>query len=276
MIKDQEIIIKPRAKWYLVDFDELWRFRELFYTFTWRDIKVRYKQTFLGIAWVVFQPLAATGIFTIFFGKLAKIPSGNMPYELFVFIGLVFWIFFSGALTGASNSMIENINIIKKIYFPREILPISAVVTSLVDFSISFVAVLIMAFYFGFRPSLNLVIILPISLIIASLSASGIGFFLASINVKYRDVRYILPFFIQMMLFLTPVIYPSATVRDSFRGLFALNPMTGVIESMRTTISGSSGVDFNTLAISTVAAIILFIVGLSYFRSTENFFADIA
>jgi len=271
-----EIVIKPKQKWMLLDLAELWRFRELFYIFTWRDIKVRYKQTFFGVAWVIFQPLAATGIFTIFFGRLAKIPSDNMPYELFAFIGLTFWIFFSGSLAHAANSMVENLNIIKKVYFPKEILPIAASITSLVDLFINLVILLAIALFFGFSPSPMILIVTPIVIIIAVCAASGIGMFLASINVKYRDVRYILPFFIQMMLFLTPVIYPSSTVRDSFRPFLALNPMTGVIETMRKVIGGSGSVDFGLLAISFLSALFFLTVGLIYFRSTERYFADIA
>ena len=270
-----EIVIKPKQKWMLLDLAELWRFRELFYIFTWRDIKVRYKQTFFGVAWVIFQPLAATGIFTIFFGRLAKIPSDNMPYELFAFIGLTFWIFFSGSLAHAANSMVENLNIIKKVYFPKEILPIAASITSLVDLFINLVILLAIALFFGFSPSPMILIVTPIVIIIAVCAASGIGMFLASINVKYRDVRYILPFFIQMMLFLTPVIYPSSTVRDSFRPFLALNPMTGVIETMRKVIGGSGSVDFGLLAISFLSALFFLTVGLIYFRSTERYFADI-
>ena len=271
-----EIVIKPKQKWQLVDLAELWRYRELFYIFTWRDIKVRYKQTLLGVLWVIFQPLVSTGIFTIFFGRLAKIPSDNLPYELFVLIGLVFWMFFSNSVTHASGSMIENLNIIKKVYFPKEILPVSASLTSLVDFLINFIVVLVATFLFGFVPSLTTLIIIPIAVIITIFTASGLGMFLASLNVKYRDVRYILPFFIQTMLFVTPVIYPTATLRDSFRPFLALNPMTGVIESTRSVISGSSTLDLKMLIISVVSSIIIFLCGLIYFRQTERFFADIA
>jgi len=276
MIREQEIIIKPRAKWYLLDFAELWRFRELLYIFTWRDIKVRYKQTLLGVAWVIFQPLVSTGVFTIFFGRLAKIPSNNLPYELFVFIGLVFWIFFSSTLTSAANSMIENVNIIKKVYFPREILPVSAIITGLVDLAIAFAVVLAITFYFGFRPSPLLLVIGPLSVLIASFAAIGLGSFLASLNVRYRDVRYVLPFLIQTMLFVTPVIYPLATVRDWLRTVLAFNPMTGVIESMRVMITGSGKLDLALLSFSFASSLFLLIFGLIYFRLTERMFADIA
>lgn len=271
-----QIIIKPREKWRILNIAEIWRYRELFYIFVWRDVKVRYKQTFLGILWVIFQPLVTTGIFTIFFGRLAKIPSGNMPYELFALTGLIFWTFFSGSLTHASNSMIENLNIIKKVYFPKEILPISSSLTGLVDLSINLVVLAIALLIFGFKPSPIIFLIVPLSVIISILSASGLGMLLASINVKYRDVRYILPFFIQMLLFVTPVIYPAATVRDSFRPFLALNPMTGVIEAIRSTISGSNIIDYQLLSISLISSFAIFLLGMLYFRSTERYFADIA
>lgn len=223
----------------------------------------------------MFQPLVSSGVFTIFFGRLAKIPSDNLPYELFIFIGMVFWIFFSTSLTSASNSFIENVNIIKKIYFPREILTFSAVVTSLVDFSINFIAIIALTLYFGYAPSPTLLIYLPLALLIIFMSATGIGLFLASVNVKYRDVRYILPFFIQIMLFITPVIYPLATVRNAFRPILAINPMTGVIETMRVVITNSGRIDFNVILISFVSALIFLFIGLAYFRVTEKFFADI-
>lgn len=271
-----EILIKSKSKWSLINFNEIWRFRELFYIFVWRDIKVRYKQTLFGILWVLFQPLVTTGIFTIFFGRLAKIPSDNMPYELFALTGLVFWIFFSTSLTQASNSMIENLNLIKKVYFPKEILPIASAITTIIDLSIGFTLVIIAAFYYGYRPSLYIFIVFPIATFIALCTSAGIGMFLASVNVKYRDVRYVLPFFIQTMLFVTPVIYPVASVRDSVRILLTINPMTGVIDSIRKVVAGSSDIDYQLLLISFSVSLVFFLLGLIYFRFTEKFFADIA
>ena len=214
-------------------------------------------------------------IFTVFFGKLAKIPSDGLPYSLFVLVGLVFWGFFSGTLTHASNSLVENEGIIKKTYFPRLILPLSAIATGLVDFGISFILLLSIAFYFGHVPSLLSLVIIPLGLVISSLGAAGLGLFLAAFNVKYRDVRYILPFFIQTLIFLTPVIYPLSIVGLSNRLVIAINPIAGVIESARKVISGSTIIDYQVLAISAVSSILLFIIGLYYFRATERFFADI-
>ena len=270
-----KIIIRPIRTNIFLNINELWRYRELFYIFAWRDIKVRYKQTILGIAWALLQPITSMFIFTIFFGKLAKIPSDGLPYSLFVLVGLVFWGFFSGTLTHASNSLVENEGIIKKTYFPRLILPLSAIATGLVDFGISFILLLSIAFYFGHVPSLLSLVIIPLGLVISSLGAAGLGLFLAAFNVKYRDVRYILPFFIQTLIFLTPVIYPLSIVGLSNRLVIAINPIAGVIESARKVISGSTIIDYQVLAISAVSSILLFIIGLYYFRSTERFFADI-
>lgn len=269
------ITIKPRTNPLAIDFAELWRYRELFVIFAWRDIKVRYKQTFLGGAWAIFQPLVSTFIFTIFFGRLAKIPSGALPYSLFVLCGLVFWNFFSGALTHASNSLIENENIVKKVYFPRLILPLSSIITSFIDFGISLVMMLIFAFALGYFPSLLFIPILIIGILVAGIGAGGLGLFLSAFNVKYRDVRYILPFFIQTMLFLTPVIYPTSIVSNTNKYIMALNPMTGVIEAIRVTIAGTGNIDWLLLGLSALSAIIFFIIGLIYFRQTEAFFADI-
>ena len=268
-------IIKPKPKWMLLDIAELWRYRELFYIFVWRDIKVRYKQTLLGASWAIFQPLSSMFIFTIFFGNFAKIPSGTLPYSLFVLTGLVFWTFFSGILSAASNSMISNEDIVKKVYFPREILPTSTVGTNFLDFMISFSILLLVSFYFHFFPNILVFVIVPLGILITALGSLGLGLLLSAFNVKYRDVRYVLPFFIQMMIFLTPIIYPSSIMRPSFRYIIALNPMTGVIEAVRTVFSGSNIINWQILGISAASSLALFVIGLYYFRATERFFADI-
>jgi lipopolysaccharide transport system permease protein len=268
-------VIKPKPKWRLLDFSEIWRFRELFWIFAWRDIKVRYKQTILGAGWAILQPVFSMFIFTIFFGNFAKIPSGELPYPLFVLIGLTFWNYFSGVLSRASNSLIENESIVKKVYFPREILPLATVGANLLDFGISFALLLIVSLYFHFIPNALILLIVPLGLIIGTLGAGGLGLLLSAFNVKYRDVRYALPFFIQMMIFLTPVIYPTTIMRPLFRYIIALNPMTGVINAARVVFSGGLNIDWAILAISAGASVLFFIIGLYYFKSTERFFADI-
>ena len=214
-------------------------------------------------------------IFTLFFGNFAKIPSDALPYPLFVLIGLIFWGFFSGTLSAASGSLIANESIVKKAYFPREILPLSTIGTNLIDFSISFIMLLLVAVYFQVIPNILALLIIPLGIIIGALGAGGLGLLLSAFNIKYRDVRHALPFFIQMMIFLSPVIYPSSIMRPSFRYLIALNPMAGVIEAVRIVFSGGTSVNWITLAISGTSSILLFIIGYYYFKSTERFFADI-
>lgn len=271
----KEIIIKPKKNWQLIDFQELWSYRELFYIFAWRDIKVRYKQTILGIAWVIFQPLITMVIFTVFFGNIAKIPSGDLPYSLFVLIGLVFWTFFSGSLSHASDSMVTNESIIKKVYFPKIILPLSSVITSFVDFLINITFLLIYAIILGFYPHLLIFIIVPMGILLTVITATGIGLFLSSFNVKYRDVRYILPFFIQILLFVTPVIYPLSIVSEQNRIIMALNPMTSVIEGIRFIFSANYMFKPELFLLSFISSVIMLMIGLWYFHKTEQFFADI-
>lgn len=275
MASSYEIVIKPDSSWNLFDWKEILRYRELLYIFTWRDIKIRYKQTLLGLVWVIFQPSVSTLVFTIFFGNLAKIPSGNLPYSLFVLAGLVFWSFFSNAVSAASNSMVANEGIIKKVYFPKLILPIASVAISFVDFCINCVTLLIFAVFLGFYPSLLGLIIFPVAIAVTAITSAGVGFFLASINVKYRDVRYVLPFFIQIFLFLTPVIYPLTIISDRNKYIMALNPMTSVVESVRTVFSHRQLIDFNLILISVASSIVIFLTGLAYFKMTERYFADI-
>lgn len=270
-----EIIIKPKQAWKLLDISEIWHYRELLYIFAWRDIKVRYKQTILGIVWVIFQPLVTMAIFTIFFGRMAKIPSGELPYSLFVLCGLVFWTFFSGSVSHASDSLVANESIIKKVYFPKVILPLSSIITSFVDFIINLVLLFIIASFFGFIPRLIGLIIFPLGIILTVITSIGLGLLLSSFNVKYRDVRYILPFFIQILLFVTPIIYPLAIVSPTNRIIMALNPMTSVIEGVRFVFSPTYMLKGELILVSFLSSIFIFILGLWYFRKTEDFFADI-
>lgn len=269
-------IIKPKANPFFINFKEIWKYKELFYIFSWRDIKVRYKQTVIGIAWAVFQPLTTMFIFTIFFGRLAKIPSGDLPYSLFVLCGLVFWNFFSDSLTRASNSLVENESIVKKIYFPRMVLPFASVVTSFIDFSINITILLIYTFILGYHPSILILLILPLGIILSAIASAGIGMFLASINAKYRDVRYVLPFFIQLMMFVSPIIYPTTIVRPENKFILAFNPITGIVEALRVVLSGSVNVEWYMLGIAAISAIVCLIVGIYSFQINEKFFADVA
>lgn len=270
-----ETKIKSIKTNFYLNFKEIWDYRELFFIFAWRDLKVRYKQTVLGITWVLFQPLISMVVFTVFFGNFVKIPSGNLPYPLFVLCGLVFWTFFSNTLSFASSSLVSNENIIKKVYFPKVILPLSTVITGSVDLFISLILLIIVGFYFKFIPSLSILIVIPLGYLISFLTASGLGLFFSALNVKYRDVRYIIPFFIQTLIFLTPVIYPTSIIKSSSKFLFVLNPMATVIESTRGVIGGSSSIDFLALGTATLISLTIFFFGLAFFNATEKFFADI-
>ncbi|MFA6908618.1 MAG: ABC transporter permease [Patescibacteria group bacterium] len=272
----EPITIRPKKGWVGINIKELWRYRELFYIFVWRDIKIRYKQTAIGIMWAILQPFLLMVVFSIFFGSFAKMPSNGTPYPIFVFSGLLFWNYFSISLTNASDSLVSNENIIKKIYFPRLILPLSPTMTPLVDFFIAFIVLVGMIIYYHSVPTLTGILLLPLLLFTTFLSASGLGMFLSAINVRYRDIRYALPFFIQSLLFVTPVIYPTSIVSPQFQWILKLNPMTGIIEAARAGIIGNASVDFRLLGISFSVAIIMFVLGIFYFRKTERIFADVA
>lgn len=267
-------IIKPKAKLTLEDFKEIWRFRELLYFLTWRDIKVRYKQTAIGILWAVFQPFMTMVVFSVFFGSFAKIPSDGIPYPIFVYVGLLLWQFFSSSLGSSSGSLIGNQGIVTKVYFPRLILPISSTISNFVDFFISSVILVFLMAYYHYLPNLGGLWILPLLLLITFMIAIGGGLILASINVKYRDVRYALPFFMQMLLFVTPVIYPSS-ILNRYSWMLAINPMTGVIKAARSAILGGSPINWILLSISALSGFILVIIGVIVFKKAERIFADI-
>lgn len=270
----REITIRPEQSWWKIDLNELWQYRELLYIFTWRDIKVRYKQTVLGVIWVLFQPIVTTGIFSIFFGKIAKLPSDNLPYPLFVLSGLIIWNFFANGLSSSSQSLVIHESLIKKAYFPRIILPLSAVITTGVDFLIVLPVLFAAIFIFGYSPHPAGLLLLPVLFIVLFLTTSGLGLLLSAINVKYRDVRFILPFFIQIGLFLSPVIYPISAIYDFRKWILMVNPLTGVIEVNRQLISGVI-INWPQLGLSFFIALTVFLVGFYYFRKTENLFADL-
>lgn len=267
-------VIRPKKLFHLSDLRELWQYKELLYFFTWRDLKVRYKQTAIGAAWAIFQPFVTMVVFTVFFGQLAKIPSDNVPYPIFVYVGLLFWQFFSSALSDTSSVLITNQAIITKVYFPRLILPISAVITKLVDFAIAAVILVGLMFYYGYTPHLGGLLILPLLLVISFMAAVGGGLLLAAINVKYRDVRYALPFFIQILLFLTPVIYP-ASIAGKYSKILAINPMMGVIQNARAALLGTAPINWTLISISFIACMVLLLVGIYVFKKVERYFADI-
>lgn len=267
-------IIQPRKKLGLADVAELWRYRELLFFFTWRDIKVRYKQTVIGIGWAIFQPLTTMIIFSVFFGALLKVSTGGIPYPIFVYSGLLFWQFFSSSLTEVSNTLVANQSIITKVYFPRLILPLAAIATHLVDFCIASVVLVGLMAYYDYIPHLSGLFILPILLLMTYFAALGGGLLLSSLNVKYRDVRYVLPYFLQMLLFVTPVIYPPS-IAGAYSWILAINPMTGIIKAARGALLGTEPVNWTLLGISAIAILIAFCIGLFVFKKTERYFADI-
>lgn len=267
-------IIKPKKTFSWNDLKEIWQYKELLYFFTWRDIKVRYKQTAIGVLWAIFQPFMTMVVFSVFFGGFAKMPSDGIPYPIFVYTGLLLWQFFSSALSETSNCLISNQAIITKVYFPRLILPISSVATKLVDFAIASVILVGLMAYYNYLPNLTGLLIIPLLLLITFMASVGLGLFLAAINVKYRDVRYALPFFIQILLFVTPVIYP-ASIAGKYSWILAMNPMTGVIKAARAAILGNAPINWELLLISGVACLIMLIIGIIYFKKTERYFADI-
>jgi len=274
MQKQRITIIKPKKTISWDDLKEIWKFKELLYFFTWRDVKVRYKQTAIGILWALFQPFMTMIVFSVFFGGLAKMPSDGIPYPIFVYVGLLLWQFFSGALADTSNCLINNKGIITKVYFPRLLLPISSTITKFVDFFIASFILVGMMIYYQYLPNLVGLLILPLLLLITFMASVGGGLFLASINVKYRDVRYVLPFFISIMMFLTPVIYP-ASIAGKYSWILALNPMTGVIKAARAAILGNAPINWTLLFISGITCLIILIVGFIFFKKTERYFADI-
>lgn len=270
--KEWKLVIEPgrTEKNYWKD---LWRYRELFYILSWRDIKVRYKQTVIGAAWSVIRPLLTTVIFTIVFSRIAKLDNrGTAPYALMVFAGMLPWQFFSNALSEASGSLIGNANLITKVYFPRMIIPASAVITSLIDLGISFIIMVGMFAWFGFMPSWH-ILFLPLFIVLAFLCAFGVGLYLTAVNVKYRDFRYIIPFIVQFGLYITPVGFSSSLVEEKYRLLFSLNPMVGVIDGFRWCLLGDP-MDWRSFAISVVIVITFLVVGIYYFRKMERTFAD--
>jgi lipopolysaccharide transport system permease protein len=254
---------------------EIWQHRELFYFFAWRDFKVRYKQTVIGAGWAIFQPLLLMVVFTLFFNKVAGISSPSGHYPIFAFVGLLYWNFFSTSVTAASNSLVGNQSVVTKVYFPRLVAPLSATLVSIVDFACAALILVALMFYYRVVPGLDGVLLALPMLLLAWVAATGLGTYFAALNVKYRDVRQILPFFIQALLFVTPVIYAVAFVPERFRQVIYLNPMTGVITVMRAGMIHQGSVSWSGLGISIASAVVLFVFGVFYFQRTEARFADV-
>jgi lipopolysaccharide transport system permease protein len=273
-VRPPALVLRPSPRWAPLNLRDLWRYRELLYFLTWRDIKVRYKQTVLGAAWAVIQPLFMMVVFSIFFGGFAKMPSDGLPYPVFAYCGLLPWQLFSTALGNASTSLVSYERIITKVYFPRLIVPTSAVLASLLDFVISFAVLIVMMLCYGIAPTAA-VVVLPLFVLLAVAAALGAGFWLSALNVQYRDVRYVLGFLTQVWLFATPVAYPSSLVPTRFQPLLGLNPMTGVVEGFRWALLGKGQPPGLMLWVSAAAVAAVFVGGLFYFRRVERTLADV-
>lgn len=273
-MNDFDLIIEPgrTAKNYWKD---LWRYRELFIILSWRDLKVRYKQTVIGVAWSVFRPLLTMIIFTIVFGKIAKLPTeGSAPYAIMVFAAMLPWQFFANSLTESSNSLVGNANLITKVYFPRIIIPASTLIVSLVDFLISFVLFVLLMIYYQFIPSIKIVL-LPLFLLLAFFTSFGIGLYITALNVKYRDFRYIIPFIVQFGLYISPVGFSSTIIPEQYRLIYSLNPMVGVIDGFRWAILGESNIYWIGFALSIAITFLILVYAVRYFVKMEKTFADV-
>ncbi|HZL36079.1 MAG TPA: ABC transporter permease [Tepidisphaeraceae bacterium] len=272
--------IRPASGWQLINVRELWQYHELLFFLTWRDVKVRYKQTLLGAAWAILQPVLMMIVFTIFFGRMAKVPTGNLPYPLFVFAGLLPWTFFSTAIANAGNSVVGSERLITKIYFPRLAIPLAAVGAAIVDFAIAFLVLIVLMGYYAMKGApIHLttnILLVPVIFALITLAAVGVGTLLAALNVAYRDFKYVLPFMVQLWLFATPTVYmqPDASASARMQFALAINPLAGLIASFRAAVLGGP-VPWNHLALSALSVAILFLVGCLYFRKVEDSFADI-
>ena len=266
--------LKPSKGWVSLRLADLWAYRELLYFFVWRDIKVRYKQTALGAAWAVIQPVFSMIVFSVFFGRLAKMPSDGIPYPLFAYTALVPWIFFAQGLTQSADSLVGSGNLIKKIYFPRLAIPLSTVSAGLIDFSISFSVLIILMFWYHVAPTVNM-LWLPLLLLLAFITALGAGLWLSALNVRFRDVKYVVPFLTQFWMFATPIAYPSSLLKGPLRTLYGINPMAGVVEGFRWALLGTHTKPGAMLAASAVTAVLVLVAGAFYFRRMERSFADV-
>jgi lipopolysaccharide transport system permease protein len=268
------IRVQPSRGWVSLQLRELWQYHELLYFLIWRDVKVRYKQTALGAAWAIIQPFFTMIVFSLFFGRLARVPSDGVPYPIFSYAALVPWTFFATGLANAANSLVGSANLVKKVYFPRLTIPVATVLSGLVDFALAFAVLLVMMLFYGVFPTAN-VLWLPALLLLALVTSLGVGLWLSAMNVQFRDVRYVVPFVTQFWMFATPIAYPSTLLSEPWRTLYALNPMVGVVEGFRWALLGTDTRPGPTIAVSAAAAVLLLVGGAFYFRRTERTFADV-
>jgi lipopolysaccharide transport system permease protein len=265
--------IEPSKGWFSIRFNEMWMYRELLLFLTWRDIKIRYKQTVLGFAWAILQPFLTMVVFSLFFGRLGNIPSDGLPYPIFNYTALLPWQFFETSITFSTTSLVSNSNMVTKVYFPRLFVPISSVLSGLIDFAIAFLVLIAMMIFYQVSPTIGM-LLLPLFLLLAFVTALGVSLWMSALNVKYRDVRYVVPFLARFWFFATPIAYPSTLLDEPWRTIYGLNPMVGVVEGFRWALLGTQPPQA-MIFLSTVVAFLLFLSGLFYFNRTEKTFADV-
>jgi len=268
------LIITPSKGWHSINLREVWTYRDLLATLAWRDVSVRYKQSFVGIGWAIIQPIMTMIVFTIIFGNFAKLPSDGIPYPIFTYCALLPWNYFARSLGDSSDSLVGSSQLITKVYFPRLVLPLSRVFAGLVDFSIGFVILIGLMFWYRISPTVGL-LLLPLFLLIAMIAALGGGLWLTALNVKYRDVKFVVPFVIQFLMYASPVAYSTSIIPERWQWIYSLNPMVGVIEGFRWALLGREVPNFSMLYVPTGIILILLVSGLYYFKSMEKTFADI-
>ncbi|MFC2153904.1 ABC transporter permease [Candidatus Altiarchaeota archaeon] len=269
-----ETLIKPRKGFSGLNFGELYKYRELLYFLSLRDIKIRYKQTILGASWAVLQPFTTMVVFTVIFGMMAGLPSEGIPYPIFAYSGLLLWTYFSKSVSSAGNSLVSNVNLVSKIYFPRLLISTSSTVSGLVDYVIALAILALMMVYYGFAPGVG-IILLPYVVLVTFLLTNGLGYWFSALNVQYRDLRYVLEFFTQLLFFLTPVIYPTSLGGEKYAWIFLMNPMSGLVNAHRASVLGHVAIDSTALLVSSLISIAIFVTGIIYFKKVEGEFADV-
>lgn len=274
-IHPQQIVIEPKKGWRLIDFSELWAYRDLFFFLVWRDIKVLYKQTVLGFLWAVIRPVFSMIIFSIVFGRLAKVPSDGVPYPIFAYVALIPWTYFSTALAGSTQSLIGNVNMLTKVYFPRLIIPMTPVLAGLVDFAIAFAVLAVLMIWYGIAPTAY-VTVLPVLILLMVLTASGIGMWLSALAIQYRDVRHAVTFVLQLLMYAAPVVWPVSLIPEQYRLFYGIYPMVGVIEGFRSALLGTNPMPWDLILVGGITAGLIAVSGAFYFRRMERIFADVA